>query len=112
MDAYGTDYESDNQGRDMPNSQNGLPDYAEMYQQMQMEAILRRKQEKLQKAIHQKHLEEDMLEEELNRLPSTIQQNQPELRTATRYVQHVALPNHSPDDKTYMYSSVMPEVIS
>ena len=59
----------------------------------------------------QKHMEEELIEEELKRLPTTIQQQQPDIRSATRYVQHVALPSKSrPDEKAYMYSSVMSDV--
>ena len=111
MDYANTDYdevevEVDEQGRDMPTT-----DYA-LIQHLQMEA-LRRKQEQLQKALVQKHLEEQLIEEELNQMQPalTIQQQQPELRSGTRYVQHVALPKGVPDDKAYMYSSVMSEVI-
>ena len=59
----------------------------------------------------QKHMEEELIEEELRSLPTTIQQQQPEIRSGTRYVQHVALPNGGrPDEKAYMYSSVMADV--
>ena len=87
-----------------------MPNDYSAYQQMQMEALLRQKKENLEAQLIQKHLEEERIEEELKSLPTTIQQQQPDLRTATRYVQHVALPNSRPDEKAYMYSSVMSDV--
>jgi len=110
MDAYSTDYDkeeniSDQQARDMPNDY--MPNDYSAYQQMQMEALLRQKKENLEAQLIQKHMEEERLEEELKSLPTTIQQQQPDIRSATRYVQHVALPNSRPDETAYMYSSVM-----
>lgn len=81
------------------------------YQQMQMEDLLRQKQENLEAALIQKHMEEELIEEELRSLPTTVQQQHPDIRSGTRYVQHVSLPNNGrPDENAYMYSSVMPDV--
>ena len=79
-------------------------------QKMQMKA-LRRKQEDLEIALQQKKIEEQLIEEQLKRLPATIQSQQEELKSATRYVQHVALPRGNPDENTYMYSSIMGNVM-
>jgi len=115
MDAYSTDYDqetiSDQQARDMPND---YAAYQQMqnaaYQQMQMEDLLRQKQENLEAALIQKHMEEELIEEELRSLPTTVQQQHPDIRSGTRYVQHVSLPNNGrPDENAYMYSSVMPD---
>ena len=73
--------------------------------------LLRQKQENLEAALIQKHMEEELIEEELRSLPTTVQQQHPDIRSGTRYVQHVSLPNNGrPDENAYMYSSVMPDV--
>ncbi len=51
-------------------------------------------------------MEPTVEEVELYEIPTTVQQQQPEL-LKSRYVQHVALPDEMPGDNTYMYSSVL-----
>lgn len=98
MDPYATEYEDqEEKGRNMP-------DYSAFQQQMQKEA-LRQKQLQLELALQQKYMEEELIEEELKNLPSTVQQHQ--TSKGVKYVQQVTLPQQMPDDKTYMYSSVM-----
>ena len=72
---------------------------------MQMQAMMK-KQEQLQLALQQKKMEEQMIEAELEK----NYQNKQIDNTNTRYVQHVALPNSNPDDKTYMYSTISLDV--
>ena len=72
---------------------------------MQMQAMMK-KQEQLQLALQQKKMEEQMIEAELEK----SYQNKQIDNSNTRYVQHVALPNSNPDEKTYMYSTISLDV--
>ena len=72
---------------------------------MQMQAMMK-KQEQLQLALQQKKIEEQMIEAELEK----SYQNKQIDNSNTRYVQHVALPNSNPDEKTYMYSTISLDV--
>ena len=56
----------------------------------------------LEQALQQKHLEEQILEEELSILKN---------RQKGGFVQQVALPHGIPDDKVFMYSSDMTDAI-
>ena len=96
--AYATDYEES--PRHMPDE-----DY-NVIQELQRQAFMQ-KQAQLEQALKQKHLEEQLIEEEL----SLLKNRQPEM-PASGFVQQVALPHGIPDDKAYMYSSVMSDVSS
>jgi len=97
MDSYDS-YESE---EDMYEEEaRNMPDYSAL-QQMQMQAMMK-KQEQLQLALQQKKIEEQMIEAELEK----SYQNKQIDNSNTRYVQHVALPNSNPDEKTYMYSTI------
>ena len=88
--AYATNYEES--PRQMQNE-----DYS-VIQQLQRQAMLQ-KQAQLEQALKQKHLEEQLIEEELTQIKHR--------QDDSGFVQQVALPNGIPDDKAYMYSSLM-----
>ena len=98
--AYATDYE-DSVPRHMPAHDDHDHDYS-VIQEMQLQALRQKQVNQLEQALQQKHLEEQLLEEELTMLRKK-KKRQPE----HEYVQQVALPHGMPDDKAYMYSSVM-----
>lgn len=99
--AYATGYE-DSVPRHMPAHDDH--DYS-VIQEMQLQALRQKQVKQLEQALQQKHLEEQLLEEELTLLrkkkKSQLEHN------SSGYVQQVALPHGMPDDKAYMYSSVM-----
>ena len=100
--AYATGYE-DSVPRHMPAQDDH--DYS-VIQEMQLQALRQKQVKQLEQALQQKHLEEQLLEEELTLLRKK-KKSQLEHNSSSGYVQQVALPHGMPDDKAYMYSSVM-----
>ena len=97
--AYATGYE-DSVPRHMP-AHDDDHDYS-VIQEMQLQALRQKQVKQLEQALQQKHLEEQLLEEEL-----TLLRKKKKSQLEHNYVQQVALPHGMPDDKAYMYSSVM-----